>query len=577
MPQGTAKTRALVACVCMSIVCAGSAHANIVKGLVDLVELAGALRSVGKLRRFIEAGQVGPGARYLDFDADGIHAIDADDGSVTLWRAEPESGTQPRFNPAPDVDLLLLDADDAPELVERVGLELGRDALPRFAVVRDGSARRAYPIELDGTMRLLVEELPGTFVDIGSRQVGDVRWALEQPMLRERMRVVSLFHSEYDAPYLSRLDDAVGELHLPAGAGESLLETVAGAPGQQLFVVGHVEDGAFVVKDAGGNVTGPVALADLEAAARRSDSMLFFLGCNTAQVSRTTGFTRPVVATEVAGMLSAAIEQETLGGVLSTLSGAERILAQPSLVDPTRMTITLEQGRRKDARARSLTLVSVQLPSAARGRVLAREPLPTTAWLIMWYILGWALLLFGVHETLRRWRGSRRPAPRLGDRPLANLTTRFVRGVGFAAMMPLWTFAYVLAIAMIWLASVGLLVNPAGVAIAGYAGWRTQRERGIGDDAAWAVRYATVPVFMSMSLLATTCAFIYPGEGQPGFHLVGALAALACSGALYALLRRLRVSAPALLQALYRLPLALIETAVAPLVSERVASTPQSS
>src|SRR5258708_485107 len=149
------------------------------------------------------------------------------------------------------------------------------DGTPREVKVlrSDGTVHRLILVDGTGDRALLLEHSPGIWIDLDDERYISVDWMLAQRFDHSAVRVVSFFeHSDNDV--LRALDDAVGEAHIST-ADDSHPDSVkflGRLKRKTLFLVGHVEGEAFVVRNPAGVSVRRIPFADIQDAARSADS-----------------------------------------------------------------------------------------------------------------------------------------------------------------------------------------------------------------------------------------------------------------------------------------------------------------
>lgn len=451
---------------------------------------------------------------------------------------------------------------------------------PIRLVREDGSMGRVLVKQSNGQSLLLAEQYKGVFVQVASAHADELKWALQQPLHRTGIEVVSLF-DEADADVLRALDDSVGNLHRPRAqaSAQALADSIRGQRQKSVFVVGHVEGDSFVVRDAAGVRKNSIPISELEDAAREADSTIFMLGCETGVCSVSSGPIVPVNALDLAAGLREAIRQQTVGDALSALSSnGGDMLIRPDIVNPIRTVMHAEQ--KADAlESKAKVVVRVGMLARSRSEELAARIIPLIpSWIQFAYLGGLVLLVFSARQLWREWRAMRIPAPRFAYRPFTSLSVHGVRIGGLMLLMPFATVLCFFILVATWVLAIafGILATPFAAAVSAFFGWRLWRiHREETADEAWLRRFWIIAAFCALVPMLSTqiLEFVYlrlphePGSEPPGFWwLAPGLVAAGLSYALLWLLRRIGHNPNGIFDLIMGAPIAITELAAARLI-----------
>jgi hypothetical protein len=144
--------------------------------------------------------------------------------------------------------------------------------------------------ELDasgGANTRIVEFAPNLYGRAGAYKVAETFQRLESaPFYKTKIRLLSLVrNSDTEDVLASKIPKDV----LLSPDDLSLAGVIAAFKqnsGKSIFILGHVEDDSFVVRNASGKEIARVKISQLLSAAAENDVLLFPLGCNSAKLSR---------------------------------------------------------------------------------------------------------------------------------------------------------------------------------------------------------------------------------------------------------------------------------------------------
>ncbi|MGF7212530.1 hypothetical protein GGE65_007165 [Skermanella aerolata] len=303
---------------------------------------------------------------------------------------------------------------------------------------RDGSA---IPIEaasegVSGGLLARVGER--VYLDLRSAPNLDVFAALARTRItRADVEVVSLFDPrEIDTVRL--LDQRVGDIHkaLAPDAAPGWIANLRGSPDRLLLVVGHVENGSFVMRGVGGEVLAQVELEKIVAAARDAGSGVVLLGCDTAGAMR-SGFLSPVNVTAVADGLAVLRSGGTLGELLEALAKAspEGLVVTQALLDDVTAMLLARARNDKRAASHQLMLNGVRFALTPRG-AWAVPLLNALKWVGMFWFFGFVSGIFFLPSGWKSWNDTFPGTGNSYAHPITRAARRTLRFMLFFAMFP---------------------------------------------------------------------------------------------------------------------------------------------
>lgn len=159
----------------------------------------------------------------------------------------------------------------------------------------------------------------------------EVAEALTEKLRAESIRVSALFDSS-DVDSLRKLANAAGDRLLDRNAlmSSNIAKTLAEIRGGVMVVVGHVEEAAFVVRNAKGEVTFKVPFEELEAAAAAANVRVISAGCTSFCSGAKVGFTATVTDTQIAEAISAMFNSEDTAGMLAAFGRSSPLILDAS-------------------------------------------------------------------------------------------------------------------------------------------------------------------------------------------------------------------------------------------------------
>ena len=137
----------------------------------------------------------------------------------------------------------------------------------------------------------------------------------------EDLKVVSFLDKESDADAISLFDEATinNGSYRNCTSKKKLLKYIKKKKNKVIIISSHVEGEELVIRGLSSEKIGQVAISELMEAAEEKGNVLVFLGCETAQVSGTTGQVGTVLSTEVKEAIRRAIEKDNYLDFFSSL------------------------------------------------------------------------------------------------------------------------------------------------------------------------------------------------------------------------------------------------------------------
>ena len=156
------------------------------------------------------------------------------------------------------------------------------------------------------------ELVPGLYVGLNESLSDEVVQLLKSPFRSGQLRLVSTFDVVDDADSIKRITNVVGDRFSDAtqiiqSDGSVSLRAFSG---KTIIMMGHIEDGAFVVKGLRGSLRSvPIPL--LEQAARDADVTLLSAGCGSEVAGASNGFIDYITDAGFASSLKSALDAQT--------------------------------------------------------------------------------------------------------------------------------------------------------------------------------------------------------------------------------------------------------------------------
>ncbi|MCL1471626.1 hypothetical protein [Argonema antarcticum] len=303
-----------------------------------------------------------------------------------------------------------------------------------------------------------------------STEIDNAIWLMDRKFNSDDMRVISLFDPADDFDNItSTLTNVAGQLHIPLPQilDTSMAFTLRHSKNKIVFIVGHIEDNAFVVRRADGSVAAKFSIAQLEQEAQKSNVALVLLGCEATSVSKQSGFVTPVRGTVVAEGIAKALKAKNYGQMLSALATSETpLMVRSAIADQVRLIMEISAIQNSRAAAgRFLTLdrvsVRVSVRVIVRARVDPISPLVvdisspkscngSNSRLIVyskvndadcsmtfkkWYDLYWVGMFFSIFTLRRSWRKFKEKWLSTSGFQLPGLLSSLYRTLGIAVFI----------------------------------------------------------------------------------------------------------------------------------------------
>lgn len=168
---------------------------------------------------------------------------------------------------------------------------LGLDRMEKLLVVdSEGKARQTKKVNGGGRTRLAMEFEPSLFRLVDDPNGPNLKSLYNSLSFRPGdVRLLPLTVDSMTVAAIGEKIPASNTVRFDLSSAEALDRSLAAHRGTTVFALGHIENDAFAVKDAGNKVVFSITLAELEASAKRHNIKLFALGCNSADSTRTVG------------------------------------------------------------------------------------------------------------------------------------------------------------------------------------------------------------------------------------------------------------------------------------------------
>ena len=332
----------------------------------------------------------------------------------------------------------MLSADGAAELESRLDILLDSGTV----YVPEPSMSASLPLArhvVAGKTRYFKELRHNVLVPLKAQISPEVALTLSEPLRRESISVVPIFASS-DVDSLHRLAVAAGDSMEDA---QVLLQGVrSGSLGRlrsrTVIVVGHIEDGAFVARGAGGQTVHSLAIDTLEQVATVSDAKVLSAGCFSSCAGAQAGFIDAVSDLDMAEAVKAAFDAETNADLLKAFA-----MKRPLIVS--------EEALDRFATSRSLHLAQMAegagpvRAGAVSLRLATKVLKPPALWGAVELLGG--MYVWGLIAVALMFRSSRAgflhvfpklPSPHLPETRFGFVVARGARELLFMALAPLF-------------------------------------------------------------------------------------------------------------------------------------------
>jgi len=329
---------------------------------------------------------------------------------------------------------------------------------PAFGIKR----LRALP---DG--RVFAEVRPTLLVPIEDVALSpDLARFLDLPVNREEISIISSFNETNPDSFAGLLDaggervqnfasilDARGNISLDAFRDRVVL------------VIGHIEDDSFILESAGNGKSASMPLSSMAEAARNSNTTVFYLGCNSFDVSQKTGFAAKVRDLEIFAGMRRALDARSyidLAAAFGTIDNPFILTANSMNAEVGKAILTMQRLHKNEGLVAggsySLRLVAnIEVVEAAYWE-----------WLRVggfWYALG---LIAGLLQVGRVWALFARAFPVLPHLDLH--PGRYYAGAVLRAVIFLVVSPVAVAFALFWILLSGGWSNRESVVYATFYG-----------------------------------------------------------------------------------------------------------
>jgi hypothetical protein len=287
---------------------------------------------------------------------------------------------------------------------------------------------------IDGFERV-IQFRPGLTLDVkSSTEIDNAIWFMGKPVNKDYLRVISLFDPD-DLELTNLFSKAAKNVNITLSQilSNSMAFTLSHLKDKIVFIVGHIEDKAFVVQRADGSVVAKFPISILDQEAEKYNVTLILLGCEATSVSKASGFVKPVRDVVVAQRIEKALKAENYGQMLSALVTPETpIIVRSAVADQVRLIIEISIGQDIRAVGRIFTLTNMRITTISAVAEAGLFP-----WLISLFNL-YILSIFTSKETWRLFK-QKWPAPRTNLPVFQSYLYQILRIAVFIILLPLFT------------------------------------------------------------------------------------------------------------------------------------------
>jgi hypothetical protein len=212
------------------------------------------------------------------------------------------------------------------------------------------------------------------------------------------IRVVGLFDSNADYRTVQELQQTLSRRGVKGifSSGPDLNDLMKSAKGRLVFIIGHTEDGKFVVRGSDNSVKFNVSFSDLKEMEEKYKTSVILLGCETG----IGGSLTTLHSLEVAKQLDRAFSAPTYGDFFASLGTSDSpFFVSSGQIEHSSMLIARRIGAQEQLQAR-ISIVSVQIlrlpaPSLS-GRALSFAITLSKYVLIIAFLIFLLFLLIGL-------------------------------------------------------------------------------------------------------------------------------------------------------------------------------------
>lgn len=245
--------------------------------------------------------------------------------------------------------------------------------------------------------KALIRDEPKYFKEISSGVLApieilvpsDINQLLGMPLRYEDISVVSMFSID-DVDALARLTDSAGGRLVDS---KTLIDgvkdkSIAEFAGKNVVVVGHIENGAFIARNAQGEISHVLEIGELEKAAARSSVNVFSVGCSSYCAGSKMGYTTSITDLQVSEIIQEVVKSTTVKDMLTAFGKVEPFVISSESLSALVQTHRLElfslshYGGLLD---RQVQVLRIKQAFARPLPSLSDLPMPVFLWLLGWF------------------------------------------------------------------------------------------------------------------------------------------------------------------------------------------------
>jgi hypothetical protein len=400
---------------------------------------AAVVARIGRGQVLALASELGAGAVYVEARSGKLflEAIDSGVGGVEGGFDDLTRLTQRVRAIVPGANgQYLMSAESATELGRHLDT-LADSGAVYIAEPGMGAALRLTRRIVGSQPRYFKQVRPNVLVPLESPISAEAAEALSAPLQKSRISVVSMF-SPSDVDARRKLASAAGDRLEETDRVLEALRAGSLEPwrNRTIIAVGHVENGAFVARNARGEIVYSVRIAELERLAAAADAQLLSAGCHSACSGARTGFLDSVSDTDMADAVRNAFEATTNADLLEAFGRTRPLVVSDRALEQFAASRTLHLNEMAaGSRTARAGAVSVRLMSVMARRSALWDVLPVLG---IWYVIG-VFALMGMGRTSQEALLEvfpKLPSPQLPETRLPSLAAWSGRHVLYVTVGP---------------------------------------------------------------------------------------------------------------------------------------------
>jgi len=270
----------------------------------------------------------------------------------------------------------------------RIHLEKN-EKIKNLTIVReDGTLLKTKLIKDELSLKRIIEIRPNFNIELNLiNNIDEIFWLLKQPLNPSDFKVISLFDKS-DLSTINTITKNIGELHLPFEKiiNNGLNKSFKKLKNKTVFILGHIENGNYVVRGADSSIVQKIPLSQIENISNVYNISLISLGCKGGLIKNSSGFINNVRDIDIISNLDKALTSKNYEELFLSFATIDSpFVIKKSFSDELKLNLDIvKQNYQKEQIVRTTLIIS-----QIRVNTLSQKFVEEIEDRIIWFIPTW--------------------------------------------------------------------------------------------------------------------------------------------------------------------------------------------